>query len=579
MKTKIKKHGAAAVDFIKTVLIYVLAASMLATAGYYINEKQNAGQLTEEIPGDKWRIFGSGGIEPAEINENQINPVQIILTAGNKSFTAIYNNKLISDIYEDFKPSVRMLFDGKSTCRRLGSEEGFEIWKKCVEKENSVYIRYAGDYIYPVIYAFLDKSWDINKTSEAFSNELALVHEIFIVNEAPVFGVARDINGNIAVFEPESEKGNIIRSYISTANLSAYNNNAGIIPCEFLRNTDINAKTGVNKNNIKNLKFPEDFKLFYNYNIYSAEINFANPLLDEENKNKIDTDKSCIKNLFKNFKFNAESARSYSYERGIMFVDGKNTVWLYKDGRILYSYRPPEPGESGAFLSEGGIHLSKFLGYDTADYYSSYEKIKAANVFAGSIFRDITGNESNLYLKNITADAEGNLRVTFCYYFGGIKINIDGNDEGIIIVISKNSIIEVRINAVYINSQNMNTVRHLSPVLTLSELDNKILNDMREYYYDDIIDKDKEEAQEKDGDVVDIENDVGDDGENNINSEVDAVREIISKEEAAEKIAMKYKLQYDKIQDKFIVNRFELVYNINYKDGNDGTARAYWEIK
>jgi hypothetical protein len=48
-----------------------------------------------------------------------------------------------------------------------------------------------------------------------------------------------------------------------------------------------------------------------------------------------------------------------------------------------------------------------------------------------------------------------------------------------------------------------------------------------------------------------------------------------------ESIAQKYKLIYDKIQDKFIVTAFELVYNINYTGGNDGEepAKAAWEIK
>ena len=47
---KIKKHTAAIIDFIKTVLIFFLTASMLVSAGYYINEKQNAGRAEEISP-------------------------------------------------------------------------------------------------------------------------------------------------------------------------------------------------------------------------------------------------------------------------------------------------------------------------------------------------------------------------------------------------------------------------------------------------------------------------------------------------------------------------------------------------
>ena len=62
----------------------------------------------------------------------------------------------------------------------------------------------------------------------------------------------------------------------------------------------------------------------------------------------------------------------------------------------------------------------------------------------------------------------------------------------------------------------------------------------------------------------------------NSKTEQDLVREI----------EQKYKLRYDKIQDKFIVNRFELAYNIDYSGiavynnarVND-TVKAAWEIK
>ena len=161
-----KKRKGAAIDFLKTVAIYLLTISMLRTAGLYINEKQNAGQ-TAEIPWEKRIIFESGGTVSAvaEINENHINPVQITVTVENHSYTAVYNEKLISNIYEyekNFKTIVRGLFNKNSECRRLEKEEGDEFWRKCVEKENSVYIKYAGNYLYPVIYAFLNESYTRN---------------------------------------------------------------------------------------------------------------------------------------------------------------------------------------------------------------------------------------------------------------------------------------------------------------------------------------------------------------------------------------------------------------------------------
>jgi len=182
----------------------------------------------------------------------------------------------------------------------------------------------------------------------------------------------------------------------------------------------------------------------------------------------------------------------------------------------------------------GGIHLSKFLGYDP-DYYTSYEKIKAASVFVSRINSELAGNECDIYLKSITSDSDGNLTVSFCYYYDGIKIKINGLDEGIVITINKNSIIEVKIKSVFISSHNM--VKNMNPVLILSGIDDLISHDI---------------------DMIDMAEDLDKD---------------------KEKIAQKYNLRYDKIQDKFIVNEFELIYNINYNDIYNNSVKASWEIK
>ncbi|MCL1859062.1 MAG: hypothetical protein FWF92_07485 [Oscillospiraceae bacterium] len=548
-----KSRRTAAIDFFKTVAIYLLTASMLTAAGVYISNRQNASQPAE-MPWEKRRIIESGGV-PAEINinESQINPIQITITANGDSFTAIYNYKLISDsdINENFiKYSIRGIFSKNSECRRLEKEEGENLWKSCTEKENSVYVKYAGNYIYPVIYTFLDETWDIRNAADAFSDknrELAMVHELFIVDEAPVYGIAKDTDGNVSVFIPETETGNIIKSYINTENLLTYNNTAGVIPypCEFLKGDDISSKTGINSNNIRNLKFPVDFHLFYNHNTYSSVLKFSNPVSDENGK--INTDQDFIRNLFKIFNFNIENSSSYPINNGITFTDGKdgkNTVSFYNDGRIIYNYKPSDL--SLANLSDinepGGIHLIKFLGYD-AGYYTSYEKIKAASVFVSSLDSELTGNGCSIYLKNIISDSDENLKVIFCYYYDGIKIKINGSDEGIVITINKNSITEVKINSLYLSSLNV-MIKNMNPILILTGTDDLITRDIESVEYTD----------------------------NGNGEEVKKTKE---------EIAQKYKLKYDKIQDKFIVNEFELIYNIKYTDGknNGDSVKAVWEIR
>jgi len=584
---KIKKRRDFTVDFFKTAAIFLLTVSMLTTAGLYINERQNAGRIVE-IPREKISIIESGGTVLAKINENQLYPVQITITVENRSFTAIYNYKLVSDIYESFvKYSIRGVLNKNSECRRLDKDEGDELWRKCVEKDNSVYVRYAGNYVYPVIYAFLDEKWDIRNSADAFSSakELAMVHEIFIVDEEPVYGVAKDIDGNVSVFMPETETGNIIKNnYINTANLSAYNNYEEVIPCEFLKGGDISLKTGVNSNSIRNLNFPDAFHLFYNYNTYSPVLQFSNPILDldlnlDENDTKtintiktINTDKNSVRTLFKILNFNIESAASYPDKSGITFRNGQYTVRFYNNGQIIYSCKPSDSSSSsnsnpgGSDESGGGIHLSKFLAYDT-DYYTLYEKIKAASLFVSSVDKELTGNECSIYLKNIIADEADNLKVAFSYYYEGIQVKVNGENEAAVITISRNSITEVKINSLCASSHDM--VKNISPILYLNGIDSEIIKDIRDFYAAEFFDYDEN------GNLTErMETDPEEAG--NSKTEQDLVREI----------EQKYKLRYDKIQDKFIVNRFELAYNIDYSGiavynnarVND-TVKAAWEIK
>ncbi|MCL2775371.1 MAG: hypothetical protein FWD71_18800, partial [Oscillospiraceae bacterium] len=256
------------VDFFKTVLIYALTVSMITAAGIYINARQNYGQ-TAEIPLEQRRIIENGGVISAaksEMNRNQVNPVQITVTVENDSRTCIYDDILISKVYEDFKVTVYGLLKS-SECKILDKTEGDALWKKCAEKTNSVYIRYAGDYIYPVLCAFLDtsadagataadaaNSGDLSDNSVSSINNIARVRELFIADENPVYGVARDSDGNVAVFSPGESISSYISSQLDTKSLQyAYNDSAGGIPCKFLKDGDIKSETGINKNNIQNL--------------------------------------------------------------------------------------------------------------------------------------------------------------------------------------------------------------------------------------------------------------------------------------------------------------------------------------
>jgi len=499
------------IDFLKTCLIYLLAVSMLTAAGLYINARQIAGQ-SEEIPREKMRIFKIGGMALAEIDENHIAPLQITVTVGGESFTAVYSHKSVLDVYERrIKDSVRDIFGKNSECRILGKAEGDALWGKCAGLDNSVYIKYAGNYIYPFIYTFLDREWDIRNSADDFSGELAMVRELFIVDDGDVGGVTKDMYGNVSRFVPPPEAKNRIRQRLGDSVLAGYKDIARLVPCAFLKTGELGLQAG-------NLKFSESFHLFWNYDKYSFVLEFSIPFLDAENK--INTDHAYIKNLFSVLNFNIENSAAYSEGNGMTFRDSRNTVRFYDDGQIIYSHRPSDPDDPG------GVHLAKFLGYGD-DYYTYYEKIKAASAFVGNLEREPAESEYRIYLKNAAIDAEGRMRVVFAYCFEGIEIKINGSDEAIVLTINENSFTQIKINSLYLSPSRKELVKTRNPIFELGMIDREISGALQD------------PAQKK------------------------------------EDIGRKYNLAYDAPSGRFVVGEFGLV----YKTDGKGVARATWELR
>lgn len=502
------------IDLIKTALIYMLTLSMLAFSGIYINARQNAGQGRTEVPFEIQRIFEIGGAFFADMNEAHFNPVQITVTLDGESVTAIHNDDLISRVYDDFIRFVILaLFNRSAKCEMLDRAAGESLWQKAAASENSIYIRYAGDYIYPVLYAFLSGNFDSVDTS----GDIAKVRELFIIDADPVFGVSRDSEGNIAAFIPSEEsriRGDI-SARINASLQVAYTNIVGGTPARFLNSNIISGETGANSNNMQNFSFCPSFHLFDNRAIYLPALSFENPLLD--NDGNIDLQKSYIRSLFRLLNFNHESA--YSIPGTNFYTDGAKSIRFTAGGQIIYTHR------AAGNRNTGGLHLARFLGYD-ADYFTFFEQLKAASAFANSVSQELAGGEASLFLKDIFFENDA-LSIVFAYYHRGTEVRIKGADGAIILRVNQNGISDVTINAARFISGGM--TRSINPVLILNEADRLISEDA------------------------------------------------VYVEELAE-LSEKYNLRYDKNQGKFLVNRVELVYNIDCSSGQREFAPV-WIIR
>ena len=470
------------VDIIKTILIYLLAASMLVMAGTYINARQNVGQRNE-LPPEKRIIFGLGGSFFLETDERHLHPVQITVTRNGRSMSALHNDSLIARVYDNdtIKFAILMLFSRTTERIILDDAAGEQYWQAAAASENSIYIRYAGDYIHSLIHAFLSNNFDIADTGDG---PIVTLRELFIVDKDPTFGIARDSQGNIAVFRPDSETlgGDDMSARINASLHVAYNNIVGGLPCRFLNSDIISGEIGANRNNIQNLRFCPSFHLFENP-LYLPAVLAENPLLGYDGN--INLQQDCIRQLFGLLGFHHERAYTISSTEFITYRDGVQSVNFSNNGQIVYR-------------NTEGLHLARFLGADTG-YFSLFDKLRAASAFANALSNGLTdlmgGTESNLYLTNIFFENR-ELIVKFAYYHAGTKVRINGSDSAVILRITQNGITEAVINTVRLTSMDMK--RSINPILTLSEADRLVSKYIADesYEYDEYAKEDDAEFDE-----------------------------------------------------------------------------------
>jgi len=442
---------------------------MLAMAGIYINARQNAGQRTE-IPPEKQLIFGLGGSFFPEIDERHLYPVQITVTRGGESMSAVGNDSLIARVYDNdairfailmlfSSTTERVIFDSLDNLDRL---EGEMYWQAAAASDNSIYIRYAGDYIHPLIHAFLSNNFE---TMDTGGGPVVTLRELFIVDKDPVFGVTRDSQGNVAVFRPNSETlGREDMSARINASLQvAYNNIVGGIPCRFLNSDIISGEQGANRNNIRNLRFCPSFHLLDHRLIYLPAISAENPLLDiagNINLGNINTQENYIRQLFRLLGFHHERAYAVSSADLVTYRDVAQSVSFSNSGQIIYR-------------NTEGLHLARFLGTD-AEYFTFFEKMRAASAFANALSSGlIGGSESRLHLTDILFNDENDeLTVIFAYYHAGTKVRINDTGGAVILRITQDGISEAVINTVRLTP--LEIKRSINPILILSEADRLI---------------------------------------------------------------------------------------------------------
>ena len=592
-----KKTKFDVIEFVKTTVIFILTFSMLTTAGIYMNERQNSG-ASSEVPLEKRRILENGGIKLSaiQINPNYINPLQIIITSDTKSIAAVYNSKVISDIYKEFTDFVLALFVNTAVCEKIGNEnddndeqsEAAELWTRALNSPDSVYVKYAGDYVYPIIYDFLVQT-EVNEVEESYiygeNKVMAKVRELFILpadisdsSSSDFIGIAKDSDGNVSVFYPgmfksELEYGRLRGSSahasfisVNSENFAAYNNTTGIVPCRFLKDGAIQDAAGFNKNNIQNLTLPEDFILF-DAHTYSAVLSYLNPIFDEYNQ--IDIRKGeKIGNLLKIFNFNIErSGLHFAEENGKIgkkFIEDHGSLTVFEDGRIFYNHTSSDTGTAEnniviPAININGIHLSNFLGYDS-DYYTFNEKIRASGILINSLSAEIADNDGELYLSEVKFEQE-RLTITFSYYYQGIKIKANNQDIGVSVVISNNTMTEADINIVYITTEK--TTRNLKQVTALSYFEAELKKS-----------KDTGSISEEAQDIAEVE----EREETAANENVEAVPEIMEITETEEIPEIEGTEGTEETEEvKFAVKNLELVYNINTAAENNEHA-ASWVI-
>ncbi|GHU36553.1 hypothetical protein FACS1894105_07090 [Clostridia bacterium] len=496
------------IDLIKTISIFALTISMLVLAGVYIDARQNTG-VSEEIPWEKRRIFENASFTASVPGSSLILPERITVTADGKSYTAVCDADLISTLFDSFKYTLLGVFAESSSADSADET----LWKECILAEDSLYFRFAGDYLPEVFRTYFSSSTAAPTVgvkspadgTEPQGRQIYFTKELILANGGKLCAT-RDSSGNVTKISPDEFILQLLSSQLTGAELSAYTTNAGVIPCAYPLRDDYSDSL---------ISLPASFQAESGAAAYSSCVTAGNPLTDQSGV--LNSRSPEVSELLKNLKINAESAVFVGSGGQITVIDNHAEITLtsgtlnpYRTA-VLYRYK------DDTYRAGEGLHLSRFLGYDS-DYFTFGEKLRAAGSFIGSLPAGVIGEGISPVLSDISAEQNGRIVYTFAYYYSGVKIMTDGSYTGASVTINGNMITDISLISIAITPEER--IKNTNVMIAVSAVKSGITDIMN-----------AEGEQSRDERIAEAEKD--------------------------------FNISYDKITDKFTLPGIDLVYNID----------------
>ncbi len=421
-----------AIETVKTILFAALFVSMVILAAMYILSTQSERlAFGDDIVFDKFLAVKTNDSQSAEtFNFAHISPELIgVKKSGERARAMLANSGYLSDMYGNIMPYITHIFGEGGTCTALDADTGASLWKKCIDSDEFVYVRYHTEFPFSLLYAHSRYTedtdiYDSSKDSETY------VSEFFILRENGAYAlVARDAKGNVARFDTENtEHGfeyslldrylNRCQEFAFAAQLYGYYGSFDSVPILY----DNFSSKNVNADNI----------IFDNFGDVSGD-NF--------------------RELMRLFDFNPDKLNAYvdvDDNTASLFVEAHGTLRM-STSKLEYTA-----------ASDGGISVPDFLNYKNIDY-NVYDHIKAAECFA-YLIRNMSpetfGGDAALGLSYI-GYRDGILVVEYSYFYENVLVEYGEEKIALRFEIANNKFVGIKIRPLSLTSSG-NTLRNFS---------------------------------------------------------------------------------------------------------------------
>ncbi|MBO4264473.1 MAG: hypothetical protein J5922_00125 [Clostridia bacterium] len=408
----------------KIVIVGILLLmAVLQVIVYEFNAISSLDSSQKSAPSDLFIYQGANEKDSVTFDNKKLLPEKIAYSFSDEFSGVVSNsNESVSELYEGIEPLISAVFSSDAECVKLGDVAGRTLWHGACESNEYVYIKYHGEFPFPLIYAYANEEKNVLISSVA-SGDMPKIGDMFIKlcrgSDAEIQSGLEDHVGKFyAIGHTEDGKYSLFISQKGDGDID-FSKSAFETYTDF---ADASA--------IKFVEKDKSAALFPFEEIYRG-ISVGPSLAFFDCKDLQNADTVVRRDANENDVFDKETLDELSSS---VFAVDHSAAYSEIDGRYTYVDVQSElaiNSEKISYSSDSGIDIGLFLKYRVLERgYGIIDKVKASGEFADKV-RELLPTAfcglADLKLSDVYEEDGGNgaIVVKYSFFLQNIRINCE----------------------------------------------------------------------------------------------------------------------------------------------------------